>query len=106
MFGIEVDLDRNASASEISKRAGTAMISSAFSRVSIMVVRADEEGEIALQSVATAGLIKDEQHSTGMEVTQSPLRTLRSSRLCCVPSLIRVLGVLPAPVPLAPDSSM
>jgi len=66
-FGIELDNDRNFSATTICRTVGTALVSSPFSRASIIVVKADEEGEISLQAVATAQLIKEEHNSTGMK---------------------------------------
>ena len=67
-LGIELDNDRNTSGTGVCKSVGSALISGPFSRASVIVVKADEEGEIALQAVAKAELIKEEQRSTGMKV--------------------------------------
>lgn len=98
-FGIELDVDRNAAAAGTSRSAGLAIISSAFSRVTLMVVAADEEGEIALQSVSTAGLIPEEHMSTGMEVKAQPLPFLHVF-LTCPRSPSNNLNPLPPPCPV------
>mmetsp|Transcript_39465 Transcript_39465/g.111858 ORF Transcript_39465/g.111858 Transcript_39465/m.111858 type:complete len:1193 (-) Transcript_39465:2677-6255(-) len=101
-FGIEIDNDRNSSGTAICRSVGAALVNSPFSRSSIIVVRADEEGEIALQSVAAAKLITEEQKSTGMKVRKG-VATGSTGRVYLAPlsagvgtttSAIGLMGVL------------
>jgi len=73
-LGIDLDNDKNASAAGTAQHSGCAFLDSTFSRTRVVMVRADEEGEIATQAVLAAGLMAAEEASTGMAVRQGAAR--------------------------------
>lgn len=73
-LGINLDEDKNRLAAATAASNGCAFLDSTFSRTRIVMVRADEEGEIANQAVAAAGLMESEVASTGMHVRQGAAR--------------------------------
>lgn len=73
-LGIELDSSRNATASSVAAAAGgVAGVHSNFSRARVLVVRANEEGEIARQATHAAGVRHAERPAAAPSVAAQAL---------------------------------